>query len=731
MRVTTYYAHTSGEDKASWQSLNDHLEAVGTLSQDFATRFGAGPFGKTAGLLHDVGKFSPEFQRRLEGAPRRVDHSTAGAKEALALFGRSAGTLLAYVVAGHHTGLPDYRSDAGSDASLAVRLQGDRVPDYSAYRQEQLSLPNPSELRLPIRPIPEHPGFSVHFFIRMLYSCLVDADYLDTERVMDSSTAAARGGRPPLPELMARLDRFLVQRFADVPQTPVNQRRAEILNACRNTAEEPPGLFSLTVPTGGGKTLSSLAFALRHAVRHGLERVIYVIPYTSIIEQNAAVFREVVGQESVVEHHSNFRPPAELSDDDGQTATEHRLATENWDAPLVVTTNVQFFESLFANRKSSCRKLHNLARSVIILDEAQMLPTPLLRACLAGVCELTANYGSTVVLCTATQPALNTLLPASLRPREIVADPPQLYAAFHRTEVSSVGRRGDAELAADLLQHRQVLCIVNTRAHALELYKRIADAGGAYHLSARMCPMHRSAKLKAIREALVDGRECRVVSTQLVEAGVDVDFPVVYRAAAGLDSIAQAAGRCNREGRREKGQVFVFEPLDREPTGWLNLTAGLASEVMRSTGDPLSLEAVEKYFTLLYSVQGDGLDQKKILAEIEEGRKSLAFPFASVAEKFRLIENDMVAVVVGWDEQVRELIDRLPHMSLSYRLVRQLQPYTVQVYPQEFVALRNAGLIRTEGGLIHVLTDDSAYSDATGLQTGESPVFAEGAAWIV
>ncbi|MGE5509031.1 MAG: CRISPR-associated helicase Cas3' [Chitinophagales bacterium] len=728
----TFYAHSIGDDKSNWQPLRAHLESVAALSKTFADRFSAGDFGYAAGLLHDIGKYSSEFQRRLEGHPCRVDHSTAGAKEALALLGKSLGTLLAYVVAGHHAGLPDYRSDDGSDASLVARLEGNRVPDYSAYRREHLSLPDPSQLRLPIRPIPEHPGFSVHFFIRMLYSCLVDADYLDTELAMGSLSAAARGSHPPLPKLKARLDCFLAKRFAGVPQTPINQRRAEILSACQDKAGEPPGLFSLTVPTGGGKTLSSLAFALHHAVHHGLERVIYVIPFTSIIEQNAAVFREVVGPEAVVEHHSNFSPPVEASeDDDGNIAAQHRLATENWDAPLIVTTNVQFFESLFANRSSRCRKLHNLAKSVIILDEAQMLPTPLLRTCLAALCELTINYASSVVLCTATQPALGTLLPASLRPREIVSDPPRLYAAFRRTKVTPVGRKENAELAADLLQHHQVLCIVNTRQHALELYRRIADVQGAYHLSARMCAVHRSAKLKAIRQALAEGEECRVVSTQLIEAGVDVDFPVVYRSATGLDSIAQAAGRCNREGRRQQGDVFVFEPADQELTGWLNLTAGLAGEVMQATDDPLSLEAVEQYFTLLYSVQGDGLDQKRVLAELEEGRKSLAFPFASVAERFRLIENNMVPVVVGWDEQVRNLISRLPYLPISHRLVREFQPYSVQVYPHEFSALQKAGLVRTEGGVIHVLTDESAYSDETGLQTAESPAFAEGAVWLI
>ncbi|MGE5553381.1 MAG: CRISPR-associated helicase Cas3' [Betaproteobacteria bacterium] len=725
-----YYAHSKGNDKSAWQLLKDHLESVAGLSEGFAEKFGAGRLGNAAGVLHDIGKYSHAFQQRLEGSPVRVDHSTAGAKEALERYGKALGTLLAYVIAGHHAGLPDY-GDVADDASLAARLKKDQLPEWRAFQQDQLAFPTLEQLCLPVKPSVFGTGFSVHFFIRMLYSCVVDADFLDTERALNERAATTRGGCLEPRELLGRLERFLTRNYSRVPNTAINHCRAEILKSCREKAQQPPGLFSLTVPTGGGKTLSSLAFALHHAVLHGLERVVYVIPFTSIIEQNAAIFRKAVGSECVLEHHSNFQHPDETSDDYLDVPFKLRLATENWDAPVIVTTNVQFFESLFANRSSRCRKLHNLARSVIILDEAQMLPTHLLKPSLAALCELSANYGSSVLLCTATQPALNGLLPNATQPVEIIEDPPKLYEAFRRVEVSYVGRCEDEDVVSELLGYEQVLCIVNTRSHARELYERIKGAEGAFHLSARMCAAHRSQKLSAIRQALREGRPCRVVSTQLIEAGVDVDFPVVYRAAAGIDSIVQAAGRCNREGRREKAQVFVFEPTGHLLRGWFNRTASVTAMVMRSIRDPISLEAVERYFALLYDLEGDGLDEKRILARIEEGAKQLAFPFSEVAQDFKLIENEMVPIVVPWDKHSQELIREIPYTATPHRLIRQLQPYVVQVYPNEFSALSKAGQVETEGGILHVLRDGSLYCEEIGLVTGSSAVTPEDGAWFI
>ncbi|MBA4356114.1 MAG: CRISPR-associated endonuclease Cas3'', partial [Desulfovibrio sp.] len=521
------------------------------LAESFSVCFNSGPWGRACGLLHDIGKASALFQLRVRGeTERKVDHSTAGARQASEAW-KDVGKLLAYCIAGHHSGLPDGQSN--DESSLAHRLDPERrkIEKHDAWRA---CLGAKAEI-LPPASVPFDPkgklvGFSLAFFLRMLFSCLVDADRLDAESVGDTDRAALRGAYPALAELADRLDRHLAKFSAD---TPVRRIRAEVLASCRAAAELFPGLFSLTVPTGGGKTLSSLAFALGHAQCHGLSRVVYVIPYTSIIEQNAAVFRKALGDECgefVVEHHSNLVPPEKDSDGDSAKADDRpHPATENWDAPVIVTTAVQFFESLYSHKAGRCRKLHNLAKSVIILDEAQMLPLRYLLPCIEALRELTATYGASVVLCTATQPALNasddgsTGLKGGLTGvREIMPDPVALHASLKRVQVQHLGELADAELAKGLAGEPQVLCIVNTRRQARRLFEALRSGAdtpdGLFHLSALMCPQHRTGTLERIREAIAGGRPCRVVSTTLVEAGVDVDFPVVYRAEGGIDNIA-------------------------------------------------------------------------------------------------------------------------------------------------------------------------------------------------
>jgi len=726
-----YYAHSSGTDKSTWQSLKEHLQAVSDIGAQYAEVFGGSQFALAAGVLHDLGKYSVEFQKRLEGSPIRVDHSSAGAKEAMRLYGPGAGKVLAYAISGHHRGIPDYGS-VEDERSLAARLKSE-PRDYSAFSGDSLGFPDRSAMKLPISPLPGQPGFSVQFFIRMLYSCLVDADFLDTERAFDGDKAFARSiSYPSIRELEQRLTRHLDQLSASAPDTPVNRGRATILKACIEAAAQPPGFFSLTVPTGGGKTLSSLAFALRHAAAHGLRRVIYVIPFTSIIEQNARVFREALGPEAVLEHHSNFEYPDEDSDDWTDQVARLYFATENWDAPLVVTTSVQFFESLFANRSSRCRKLHNIARSVIILDEAQMLPTHHLQPCLGTLRELTANYGSTVVLCTATQPALEGLLPADTVIREIAPDPPRLYKEFRRVEATRLGSLGDAELAEKILARPQALCIVNTRAHARELYRLISSEPGAFHLSACMCARHRSARLDSIRQALKDGAPCRVVSTQLIEAGVDVDFPAVFRASAGLDSIAQAAGRCNREGKIHRGQLFTFEAADHPPRGWFQRTASVSEMALRDSNDPLGLRTVKAYFEKLYDVESDQLDSCDIMRLSEAGRRDLDFQFETIASKFSVIDSALVSIVIPWDDEARELI-QVAKYAPSRRVLRRLQPYIVQIYPNQFFALEQNGSVESMGGergMVHVLKDPSCYTDM-GLVLPEGMYAPTDGAWYV
>jgi len=544
-----YYAHSTEKiDKSDWQQLKDHLTNVATLSHDFANDFNAGDLAYTSGLLHDLGKYSPEFQRRLEGEKIHVDHSTAGTIEATRLFKdgqTAAGLLFAYIVAGHHGGLLNYGSAEGG---LCERLRKEKLPDYSAY-QKEISFNTHNVGPLKLRPLPNKTGFCVSFFTRMLYSCLVDADSLDTENFTSREKSSLRRQFESFEILIEKFEAHMQKINADAKDSIINRERKNIFEQCVLAGSLPPGIFSLTVPTGGGKTLSSMAFALEHLKKHNLKRIFYVIPYTSIIEQNADVFRDIFGWQNVLEHHSNF-DPATVDTGDLDTGKESlRLATENWEMPIVVTTNVQFFDSLFSNKRSRCRKLHSLAKSVIILDEAQMLPTGYLLPCLAALSELVRNYGATVVICTATQPKLGDLLDEKVRPREIMKAPDQLYETFKRVRVTNLGPRSDADLSTQLKECRQVLCIVNTRNHAKKLYDAIKDSKNCYHLSARMCPVHRRKKIAEIKARLREGKDCRVISTQLIEAGVDIDFPVVYRTMTGIDSVAQAAGRCNREGK--------------------------------------------------------------------------------------------------------------------------------------------------------------------------------------
>ena len=562
----------------------------------------------------------------------------------------------------------------------------------------------------------------------MVFSVLVDADFLDTETIMSSERAVRRKrSQPSLAELDEAFSAYYTRRFP-APETDVQQARAEVHAACLARAGEPPGLFSLEVPTGGGKTFASLAFALRHARRHNLERVIYVIPFTSIIEQNALQFRDALaalGCDVVIEHHSN------LAADDAHATPASRLAAENWDARIVVTTNVQFFESLFANRPGRCRKLHRLARSVIVLDEAQSLPVELLQPCLAALGELVRAYGASAVLCTATQPAVELRagfaigLPA---PRPIIADPPALAVRLRRTRCRRAGALDNKALARRLAAEPRALCIVNTRKHARELFEQLRALAPCevWHLSALMCPEHRSRHLAAIRALLAAGRPCRVVSTQLVEAGVDLDFPVVYRALSGLDSIAQAAGRCNREGRLKDeldaprlGEVWIFDTSERPP-GFLRAAVDNAAQVLalaEFANDPLSPEAVRRYFELHYWSQQARWDAKRVMECFKlTDNDPLLFRFATAAERFRLIDAIYEPVVIPYDDRAKELLDPLYRGApVTANLLRQLQRYTVQIPERTVCAHLGTKLIRVADQLTVLTEKRIGYSDDLGL----------------
>ena len=715
-----YYAHSTEKiDKSDWQRLKDHLTNVATLSQDFANDFNAGDLAWTSGLLHDLGKYSTEFQRRLEGEKIHVDHSTAGTIEATRLFKdkqSAAGLLFAYIIAGHHGGLLNYGSVEGG---LCERLQKEKLPDYSAYHNE-ISFDTQKVGPLKLRPLSNKTGFCISFFTRMLFSCLVDADSLDTENFTSREKSPLRRQFESFEILNKKFEAHMQKINAGAKDSIINRERKNIFEQCVLAGSLPPGIFSLTVPTGGGKTLSSMAFALEHLKKNNLNRVFYVIPYTSIIEQNAEVFRNIFGGQNVLEHHSNF-DPATVDKGDLNTGKESlQLATENWDMPIVVTTNVQFFDSLFSNKRSRCRKLHNLAKSVIILDEAQMLPTGYLLPCLASLSELVRNYGATVVICTATQPKLGDLLDEKVRPREIMKAPDQLYETFKRVRVTNLGPRSDADLSIQLKECRQVLCIVNTRNHAKKLYDAIKDSGNCYHLSARMCPVHRRKKIAEIKARLREGNDCRVISTQLIEAGVDIDFPVVYRTMTGIDSVAQAAGRCNREGKLpEKGEVYIFKSTESygKATSWQSLVAEIGEMTLAGSNDPLSLLTVADYFRRLYHYKGDdGLDAKKILCQLEERSGELAFPFEDIADEFQIIEEGTKDLIIPYGKHATETIAELRTAEFPWKFVRKLQGYSVSIYPNEFRDMERMNLIETVGDRFYVLRFCEDYSDETGLK---------------
>ena len=761
--MTTYYAHSAQDELGNllpyehWQTLQSHSVNVGEMAAKFARVFEAQEIACQTGQLHDLGKYSLPFQKRLEGETEFVDHSIAGAKIAVERWGNVIGKLMAFCIAGHHAGLANGNGEGDNRRTLKDRLAlrfGADIPVLDNLWQQEIKLPETLSAP-PLKADAHYPFFSYAFFTRMLYSCLVDADYLDTEAfyLKLENKAVERGSYPDLNSLQHNFNQFINafrRRIAQAPEqteaekrnAALNRLRSEILDYAVEQAVQAQGLFTLTVPTGGGKTFTSMAFALEHAKRHGMRRVIYVIPFTSIIEQNAAEFRKAfgeLGEQAVLEHHSTF--------DDGKlqgeaTKDKLRLASENWDTPIVVTTAVQFFESLFADCSSRCRKLHNIAGSVIILDEAQMLPLNLLLPIMKAIKELAQNYRCSVVMCTATQPAVqaeNGFYRGFENVREIAPKPTALFDKLRRTTVQHIGTQTDADLLAKLGEHPQMLVIVNNRRHARSLYDQVKHLDGTFHLTTLMCAKHRSQKLDEIRGRLKNGEPCRVIATSLIEAGVDVDFPLVMRAEAGLDSVAQAAGRCNREGKRpsENSFVWIFAPEEQ----W-KAPPELATQaaVMRLTADSfsddlLSTQAVAAYFSELYQLKGSELDNKKILKMHNDTGQSLDFSFQTVADKFRMIESHMQPLIIPFDGEAENLISSLHHADHIGGLLRKLQPYIVQIPEKALVALYKAGRIepineKNFGKQFYTLIGLDLYDEVAGLSwedseflKGESLVF--------
>lgn len=706
-----YYAHIS--EAGDRQLMLDHARKVSAMAGEFASSFGAPKEAEQIGLAHDIGKYSAAFQNRLLNQGPKVDHSTAGAAE----LWKKRDIPGAFCVAGHHSGLPDLGSVSDNEdlPTLHGRLRRHaegRLQDYSAYSEEIVLGRG------------ENPGWAgkplnAYFYIKMLFSCLVDADFLDTEQFVQ------HGKRPPCSEdSMDLLWGRLLEKIKSwgEPSTQLNRIRNEILEQCIGAGKSQKGLYSLTVPTGGGKTISSLAFALQQAICHkDIRRIIYVIPYTSIIDQNAAVFEQILGEHNVLAHYSE----ADYEDGDEQEELNRkkRLATENWDVPVVVTTSVQFFESMFSHKTSKNRKLHNIVNSVLVFDEYQMLPTKHIKPCTEAIYQLVKNYGCTALICTATQPGTDRFF-HGMPCREIIEDVPKLFEQLKRVTYRLAGKYSTEQLSEELMKAPQMLCIVNTRKAAQEVFHQL-EGQGNYHLSTLMTPKHRRKTLEEIRRRLDNELPCRVISTSLIEAGVDVSFPIVYREENGLDSIVQAAGRCNREGDRDADDsvVWVFS-LERPCPVMQRANRDSMRETLQLGYEIGSPEAIKKYFHILYDVKGeDALDAEQIIEFCERGGIHGLFPFRTISERFRMIDEDTKTVYIPYDEAGALLTRRLAAGERTRELFRKLGQYGVNLYPQYYDKLRNCGAVLEYDESAVILSDLSLYSHDTGLQIPENEVY--------
>lgn len=711
-----FFAHSlEGAPPDKWQLLEDHLNNVAELAKKFAESFSNGDWAYLAGLLHDLGKYLPAWQQyllrvsgygdsRRAGAPR-PNHSTAGAALVFdRLNNHPIARILGSIIAGHHAGLPDWQPDSsGGDlqnrifntmesiASGTIEIKRDEIFAISALEGSQPIISTKCRPSSPPAFVDNNKNNNnfehAHLWVRMLFSCLVDADFLDTERFCNPDISKLRSSYPSLEAMQEHFRKFMDVKSSSSENTPVNIYRKKIYDACVKKAQMSPGFFTLTVPTGGGKTLSSMAFALRHAALHNKSRIIMAIPYTSIIEQTANVFRDVFGEDALLEHHSNIDPDEEDK--------KSRLATENWDAPIIVTTNVQLFESLLASRPSACRKLHNLVNSIIILDEAQMLPPEYLKPILSVLKGLVDHFGVTVVFCTATQPALCGEI-GSERAKflgisgavDIVSKDIGDVTLPIRTDIQLAGldiKKEWIDIAKELQEHEQVLCVVNTRKDCRTLHKLMPE--GTIHLSANMCGEERSDVIATVKSLLLEGKAVRVVSTQLVEAGVDLDFPVVFRALAGVDSIAQAAGRCNREGKlnaKDKiGKVVVFSPPSQSPQGLLRKGEGVSRGILRKSGRlDLTDEVFSTYFKEFYKSLND-FDKPKFKERLLDNAGDFAFQFRTFADSIKLIDDTAQrAIIVKYKSGTKdsfELIETLRRKGPERWLLRRLQRFIVNV----------------------------------------------------
>ena len=712
-------SHVRESDKEI-QTNDEHQQGVAKMAESFAAEFGMGDFGKVMGLLHDKGKEQSEWQKYIQGVTgykpeyayvkKGPHHAYVGAVIAKKLY-PSIYPLIAQPIAGHHRGLYDY-SDYEEEIK---RLIPNDVTIGDKIQCASMKLPKT-----------EFGKEDLHHLIRMLFSCLVDADSLDTEQFLNPEQSKLRGCCTSMQELLKMMESHLQTLRMTALDTEVNQIRNYVQDQCVKESQGGMGFYSLTVPTGGGKTLASVLWALQHAVKNNLQRIIIAIPYTSIIVQTAATLKNIFGEDNVLEHHSNVNPE---DTKDKELRERLQLSTENWDYPIIVTTNVQLFESLFSNKRSACRKLHNIVNSVIILDEVQTLPLCFYKPIVHTLNTLKRVFGSSILFTTASQPILsgrivganpNASFDALQSVHEIIPQESQLHDKLRRVELQFLeGARTYDNMAEELSKYQRVLCIVNTRRDAKELYDRLPKEGICLHLSRMMCPAHVSFTIQRIKEALHShsSQPIRVIATQLIEAGVDIDFPVVFRQEAGLDSILQAAGRCNREGKHKICTTYVFS-LGKEhplPIGYITQTNNARLNMGRNL-DWFAPETMKSYFEQLYC-RVPSFDQT-IINGVRYSMEDLLYKketeFEKAADVFRLIDDQTTSVIINWGDSLyyyQHLISQGP----SYVLMKKLAQYSVNIRKRDFEMFQSIDAINNPYENIFAITNSDFYKTDTGL----------------
>jgi CRISPR-associated endonuclease/helicase Cas3 len=734
--IQQYFAHSPQGSQTCWETILEHSNAVAKKTAEFSKEFGFEELGRIAGLLHDTGKYQKSFQAKIKGAKNKAEHAACGAKEALEILKLDKETpinafnreILTYIIAGHHTGLCDCGTDADNSSmrTLKARLKR-KTEDFSAYKTDfTVKYDNPEFWLTKFDSYDnEEKYFAYSILTRMLYSALVDSDSLETEKFYTGKDR--EHNYSTFEELKVRLDDHLSS-FPEPPADSINHKRNEIQRLCAEKSKSEKGIYSLTVSTGGGKTLSSMVFAINHLLQKGHKRIIYVIPYTAIIEQTAKVFKDIFGEENVLEHHSNFTFE-DADENAGTEETSQFLATENWDAPIILTTNVQFFSSLFSDKRGSCRKIHNIANSVIVFDEAQMLPIPYLKPCLKSIDILVRNFGCTALLMSATCPDFLPYMCKDAKITEINENLKQHYIDFKRISAEYIGIKTNKELVSEFNENSQTLVVVNSRKHASELYNEIPDGFNKYHLSTLMYPEHRKSVIAKIKQDLSDGKPCIVISTQLIECGVDLDFAAAYRSLAGVDSIVQAGGRCNREGKRQNSKVYIFEAANDLQKGDIPIYKSIARTICENPAgtDLFDEENINKYFTCLLNYKEKETDRQNIMGLFrlsqtyppdENSINYLKFNFAECNKNFHYIDDaDKFEIIINANDEINGLIDKVRHKTATNNTFRNLGKYTVSIYRWEYEKLRKENKLEllNENGRQSVLICKNDYSGKLGL----------------